>query len=88
MQPILMEIYTLHIHANVSEGVNIGLALAAPINEFDAEFEGAIGGFQKFCFINTKHSVEIDHVRDGGFAHTHGSNFIRLDESDSDIVWR
>ena len=71
------------ITANHAKAMNIGFADGAPIDEFNAELEGALGLTQKIVFVNLECLIEFLDRGDGRFADTDGRDFIRLDEFDA-----
>jgi len=72
----LMKIYALHINTDISKGMNVTVAYAAPIYEFNAKFECAMGRFEEVSFFNAKHRIKIEHVRYSGFTNANSSNLI------------
>jgi hypothetical protein len=64
------------------ELVKIAVALFGPVNELDAQLEGALRSPHEFGLIQAHRAVECFDGRNGGFAHTDGANFVGLNQSD------
>ena len=62
--------------------MEIAVALAGPIDEFDAELERALCLPDEFVFIDAESGVEEFDRWDGRFADTDGTDFFGLDHRD------
>src|SRR5947209_926240 len=67
-----------------AERVEVSLAWRAPVDELNAELEGAVARRQEFVLVDTNHVVEGHERRDGGFADSNRADFVRFDQNDFD----
>src|SRR5690606_33265451 len=51
-----------------AEGMEVAIALAAPVHELDAEVDGALGPAEELVLVEIEHRVEIEGRRDGRLA--------------------
>ncbi len=66
--------------AEGAEGVDIAVAGLAPVDEFDAELEGCLGGAHEFGFVNADIVVEILDVRQGRLTDADRADLGRFDQ--------
>ena len=69
----------MEIAAKIAEGMNVAVAHAAPVDEFDPQFECRARLAEKFVLGNVEHAVEVADRRDGRFAHADGADLARFD---------
>src|SRR5438270_10728494 len=62
--------------------MEVAVVWPQPVDEFDAQLEGAFGGADEFVFIDLQHLVEQLNDRDGRFADADDADFLRFDERD------
>ena len=86
VQPVVVEIDALHVHAVNAEGMDVGVALASPVDELDAEFEGGVGRLHELLFIEAEHAIEIDDVGDGRFADADRADLVGFHQRDRDVL--
>jgi hypothetical protein len=68
--------------ADLAEAVDVAVAAASPIHEFDAELERAHRLADEVVFVQVQRLVvEFDH-RDRGFAHADGADFLGFHQPD------
>lgn len=82
-QPVLVELHPLHIHPDLAERMHVAIALSAPIDEFDAELERALGRLDEARFVDAEHGVEGDKGRNGGFPDADRSDLLGLDQTNT-----
>ena len=82
-QPQLVKGDGLNVHAELTELVEVAVALATPVLEVDAELEGGLRGLNEIPLVDAENLVEELQGRDGRFADTHGADFVRLDQRDA-----
>jgi hypothetical protein len=84
-QPVLVEVDALHVHAVNTERMEVDVALACPIPEFDAELERRLRGFHEGRFVEAQHAIEAENVGDRRFADADGADLVRFDQRDRDL---
>ena len=68
--------------ADLAEGVDVAVALAAPILECDSELEGRLGGAHELALIDPHQMVEGPVRRDGRLAYSDRADGIGFHEGD------
>ena len=71
-----MELGDADIRPERPEAVNVCLALAAPVDELDAELERGIGLAHEFVFIDLERGVVDIDQWDGGFTDADDADFL------------
>ena len=66
----------------LAERVYVLVANPAPVLEVDAQFESGFRSAHEFLFIDAQHFVKNAQRRDGSFADSHRTDFVRLDQRD------
>ena len=64
--------------------MDVAVARAAPVDEFDAEFEGRLRRLHKLGFVEPEEVVEILHLRQRRFADADGADLFGFDEADAE----
>ena len=85
-QPVVVEGQRIELLADFAETVDIAVADATPVDEFDAQLEAALGGADELVLVDLERRVEVLDVRDRGFAHTDDADLVGLDQFDS-VAW-
>src|SRR3981189_849525 len=67
--------------ADGAEAMNVAIAGTPPVDELDAELEGAAHLADELDLIDLQHAVEELQVRYGGFAHADGADLLGFDEA-------
>ena len=62
------------------------MALAAPIDELDAELERGLGGADEVGLVEAEPAIELLDGRDGRFADTDGADLFRFHQLDREAV--
>ena len=70
------------VAAHGSEGMHVRLPLLAPVDELDAELEGALRLPQEIVFVDLHQLVELRDRRDRRLAHTDDADLGRFDQRD------
>jgi len=65
-----------------AETVEVAIANARPIHEFDAELEGALRRADELGLVDFQQLVEQFQVRHRGFAHADGADLFGFDQPD------
>jgi hypothetical protein len=76
----------LHVDAERPEGVEIGLADGAPVDELDAQLEDALGLADEVVLVEAEHGVEQADLRDRRLAHADDADLLGLDQGDGRVV--
>ncbi len=82
LQPMMVELHSLHVDAVETEGMDVAVADAGPVHELDAQLVGRIGRADEVVLIQAQHLIEQNQLRDGRFANTDGADLLRFDEFD------
>jgi hypothetical protein len=85
VQPVLMEIDSVHVDAVDAEGMDVGAAFPSPIDELDTELEGRLGRFHELGFVQAKYAIEIDDVRYRRLTDSDRADLFGFDERDRHI---
>ena len=81
--PVMMEGHQAQVApAHRAEGVVVAMAGSQPIDEFDAELEGALGLADEIVFVEAERAVEQADLRDGGLAHADDADLVGFDQAD------
>ncbi len=64
--------------------MDIAVALAPPVHEFDTELEARLRGLHELDFVEPEEVVEILHLRQCRFADTDGPDLFGFDEADAE----
>ncbi len=80
-QPVLKQRHAIDGLAVDAEGMDIAVAITAPVDEIDTQLERAIGIAHELDFIDTQEVVEILDLRQGRFTDTDGAYFIGFDQA-------
>ena len=80
--PMLIERDLIKLSAILSEGMKIGVPLAGPVDEFNAELERAICLSHECRFIDSEPLIEKSNRRNRRFADADGSDGFGFDEGD------
>ena len=64
----VVETQSINFTAEVAERMDVGIALPAPVGEFDAQLVGRAGGAHEVRLVDAEALVKIAQVRQGGFA--------------------
>ena len=87
-QPVLMERYRIEVFADAAERVEVAMAGPDPVDEPDAELEGAARGRDEGILVETELPVEMPDRRDGGLADADGADGRGLDHLDATAAAR
>ena len=86
LQPVLVEGHGPQVLPEAAEGVHVTRALAAPVQELDAQLETALGLADEFILVDLQHAVEeLDH-RDRRLADADGADLLALHQRDGDLA--
>ena len=67
----MVESQSVDFATEVTEGVDVGITLPAPVREFDTQLVSRAGGAHEVRLVDTKALIEIAQMGQGGFADTH-----------------
>ena len=81
-QPALWEIRQGRPASIGAERMEVTVALAAPVNELDGQFDRGLGLAHEFGLVEPDHGVEIANGRHGRLAHANDADLGRLDQPD------
>ena len=84
--PEMMEAHFVHVRAEQTERVHVGVAAPAPVDELDPELERCVGGGKELVLVNSEQPVELDDRRDRRLADADRADVARLDQRDSDLL--
>ena len=73
------------ILADAPKGMHITVAKLIPVLKINSQLKSSLNRSHKLSLVNFKQLVERHHGGNGGFANTHGADFIGLDYADSNI---
>ncbi len=68
--------------ADAPEAVDVAIAEPAPVDKFDAEFEGSLGLLDELDLVDFENLIEQLEVRNRGFADAHDADLIRFNQAD------
>jgi len=85
-QPIGVEVHALHVDAERPERVDVGMAEARPVFEFDAQLERRLGLAHEIVLVDAERAVEDAQLRDRGFADADRADFFGLNQADFAIL--
>lgn len=82
-EPVLPELNQIEALPDLTKCMHIAVTDPSPIDEFDTQFEAALGGLDKSVFVNADESVEQPDRRDGCFANPDRADLVALYETDA-----
>src|SRR6185437_11384906 len=82
LQPVLVERHQAVIAADAAETVHVAVADARPVEELDAELEGALGLLDELDLVDFQDLVEQLQVRHRGFADADRADLFRFHQAD------
>src|SRR3954466_7374315 len=74
------------ITAQRAKAVYVGIAGPGPIDELNAQFEGALGAPNELVLIDPERLIELADLRNGSLTHANSTNFIRFDQTDGVVT--
>ena len=86
LEPVLVEGQRPVVVADRAEAVDVASTHAAPVDELDAELEGAAHRADEFDFVDLQRVVERAQVRHGRLAHADRADVFGLDELDGALA--
>ncbi len=84
-EPVLMEGQHAVVMANAAKAVDVAVADAAPVDEFDAELERALRLLDELDLIDFEDLIEQLQVRNRRLADAHRTDRFRFDQSNRDL---
>src|ERR1700704_6735656 len=81
LQPVLVKRQQPVVVADGAEAMNVAIPGTPPVDELDAELEGAAYLADELDLIDLQHAVEELQVRNGGFAHPDRADLLGFDEA-------
>src|SRR5258706_90073 len=66
--------------ADGAEAVNVAVSDTRPVDELDAQLEGALSLPDEIGLVDLEHLVEQLQMRHGGFAHAHCADLLGFDQ--------
>ena len=85
LQPILVKRQQSVVVADGAEAMNVAIPGTPPVDELDAELEGATHLADELDLGDLQHAVEELQVRYGGFAHPDGADLLGFDEANGAV---
>src|SRR6185437_5620019 len=86
LQPIVMKVRRVDRRADDTERMKVTMPEARPVDELDAELEGAARLADEIVLVDAENLVEGAQRRDGRLAHAHRADLRGLDDFDGAVA--